>query len=117
MKREPEKVTISSFEALDKKIKATVEELTTKTKEMFIEIGVCPDCHEVMQHSIHEPISSCSCGCTEDYGLRPLQALQRLNFRLNRQAEIKFDFDKFTKLHEDLANLVHELKNNEVSVN
>lgn len=99
------------------KIEKTVEELNNKVKELFLELGVCPKCREVMQHSIHEPISSCSCGSSEDYGLRPLQALQRLEFRLGKKTNIKFDYSKFMELNEELRNLFVEIKNNEVSVN
>ncbi len=45
----------------------------------LLELGVCPECLEEIQHHLDEPFSNCNCGTGEDTGDMPeLQRLRRV---------------------------------------
>ena len=85
------------------KVQNFIRGMEDKAFTLLSEAGVCPKCVKEMEHHISEPFSSCDCGTTEDFGLRPLQAIQRLRHHMQKVESVKegfLDSERFEKLVE-----------------
>ena len=58
----------------------TLERLIDTYQEIFLKVGICPECLEIPQMHDDGPFSHCKCGMGEDYAKRPLQELQILKW-------------------------------------
>ena len=58
----------------------TLERLIDTYQEIFLKVGICPECLEIPQMHDDGPFSHCKCGMGEDYARRPLQELQILKW-------------------------------------
>ena len=58
----------------------TLERLIDTYQEIFLKVGICPECLEIPQMHDDGPFSHCKCGMSEDYAKRPLQELQILKW-------------------------------------
>ena len=93
------------------KMQNFIRDLEDKAKQLLGEAGVCPECMQVMEHHLTEPFSSCRCGTSEDLGVSPFQAIQRLRYHMEKGMDLNTDlstterFERFVETHNEFLKI------------